>query len=83
MSKKGILFVVSGPSGCGKGTILSEILKDDRFYYISPATFVDEAHFTGEWEPARTIKYAMRLIGRRIYIILGEPEWKLIKRFLK
>lgn len=30
---KGLLFVVSAPSGCGKGTILSEILKDDRFYY--------------------------------------------------
>ena len=38
MSKKGILFVVSGPSGCGKGTILSEILKDDRFYYSVSAT---------------------------------------------
>ena len=24
---KGLLFVVSAPSGCGKGTILSEILK--------------------------------------------------------
>ncbi len=67
----------------GKLTGRFDWKKDDRFYYISPATFVDEAHFTGEWEPVRTIKYAIRLIGRRIYIILGEPEWKLIKRFLK
>lgn len=35
---KGLLFVVSAPSGCGKGTILSEILKDDRFYYSVSAT---------------------------------------------
>ena len=35
---KGILFVVSGPSGCGKGTILAEILKDERFYYSISAT---------------------------------------------
>lgn len=38
MSKKGMLFVVSGPSGCGKGTILGEFLKDDRFYYSVSAT---------------------------------------------
>lgn len=35
---KGTLFVVSGPSGCGKGTILAEILKDERFYYSISAT---------------------------------------------
>ena len=31
--KKGTLFVVSGPSGCGKGTILAEVLKDPNLYY--------------------------------------------------
>lgn len=36
--KKGLLFVVSAPSGCGKGTILKEILKDPRFYYSVSAT---------------------------------------------
>jgi guanylate kinase len=36
--KKGLLFVVSAPSGCGKGTILGEILKDDKFYYSVSAT---------------------------------------------
>ena len=35
---KGLLIVVSAPSGCGKGTILSEILKDERFYYSVSAT---------------------------------------------
>lgn len=35
---KGSLFIVSGPSGCGKGTILAEVLKDDRFYYSISAT---------------------------------------------
>ena len=35
---KGLLIVVSAPSGCGKGTILSEVLKDDKFYYSVSAT---------------------------------------------
>ncbi|MDO5559165.1 MAG: guanylate kinase [Oscillospiraceae bacterium] len=35
---KGILIVVSAPSGCGKGTILSEVLKDEKFYYSVSAT---------------------------------------------
>ncbi len=35
---KGMLIVVSGPSGCGKGTILAEILKNDKFFYSISAT---------------------------------------------
>lgn len=35
---KGLLIVVSGPSGCGKGTVLSEVLKNDDFYYSVSAT---------------------------------------------
>lgn len=38
MKNKGLLLVVSAPSGCGKGTILGEILKDDSFYYSISAT---------------------------------------------
>jgi len=36
--QRGILFVVSAPSGCGKGTILSRILKNPKFYYSVSAT---------------------------------------------
>lgn len=37
--KKGTLFVVSGPSGCGKGTILQEVLKNpDLFFSVSATT---------------------------------------------
>jgi len=35
---RGLLFVVSGPSGCGKGTILAEILKQGNYYYSVSAT---------------------------------------------
>ena len=35
---RGMLIVVSAPAGCGKGTILSEILKDDNFCYSVSAT---------------------------------------------
>ena len=38
MKTQGLLLVVSAPSGCGKGTILGEILKDDSFYYSISAT---------------------------------------------
>ena len=35
---KGTLFIGSGPSGCGKGTVLAEILKQDNVYYSVSAT---------------------------------------------
>ncbi|MGM9572391.1 MAG: guanylate kinase, partial [bacterium] len=37
MKKRGSLFVVSGPSGVGKGTIINELFRttDDLFYSIS------------------------------------------------
>ena len=38
MKNKGLLLVVSAPSGCGKVTILGEILKDASFYYSISAT---------------------------------------------
>ena len=57
--------------------------KDDRLYYISPATFVDEPGFKDEWDMTRTIKYAVRLVLRRIYILFGEPKWGPIKKLLK
>lgn len=36
--KKGMLIVLSAPSGCGKGTILAEVLKDNSFFYSVSAT---------------------------------------------
>lgn len=36
--EKGLLIVVSAPSGCGKGTILGEVLKDPNYYYSVSAT---------------------------------------------
>lgn len=36
--KRGTLFVISGPSGCGKGTVLSEVLKDPNLYFSISAT---------------------------------------------
>lgn len=39
MSKRGKLFVVSAPSGCGKGTVLGEVFKNrDVFYSVSCTT---------------------------------------------
>ncbi len=40
MNNKGILYVISAPSGCGKGTILSEVMKSfkDIHYSVSATT---------------------------------------------
>lgn len=35
MSKKGLLIVLSGPSGSGKGTVLKEVLKQDENIFLS------------------------------------------------
>lgn len=36
--KKGMLIVVSGPSGCGKGTVLSEVKKEIELSYSVSVT---------------------------------------------
>ena len=38
MSKKGLLIVVSGPAGSGKGTVLKHVLKNEDFKYSVSAT---------------------------------------------
>lgn len=35
---KGILLVVSGPSGCGKGTVLARLMRNDNFCYSVSVT---------------------------------------------
>jgi guanylate kinase len=36
--KKGLLIVVSGPAGSGKGTVLSDLIKDENYKYSVSAT---------------------------------------------
>ncbi len=38
MKNRGLLIIVSAPSGCGKGTILAEVLKDKSYYFSVSAT---------------------------------------------
>ena len=38
MNKKGLLIVVSGPAGSGKGTVLKHVLKNEDFKYSVSAT---------------------------------------------
>lgn len=38
MSQKGLLIVVSGPAGSGKGTVLKHVLKNEDFKYSVSAT---------------------------------------------
>ena len=41
MKKKGLLLVMSGPSGVGKGTVREELMKDkslNLFYSVSMTT---------------------------------------------
>ena len=47
INQKGVLLVVSGPSGCGKGTVLSHVLKDKEHYSLS-VSFTTRAPRPGE-----------------------------------
>lgn len=38
MAKKGLLIVISGPAGSGKGTVLKHVLKNEDFKYSVSAT---------------------------------------------
>lgn len=38
MNKKGILFVITGPSGVGKGTVLAEVRRRKQVYFSISAT---------------------------------------------
>ena len=74
MTKKGILFVLSGPSGVGKGTVLGKLLEDykDIHYSVSATTrearqdeldgrdyfFLSEEEFLQMCENDQFIEYA-------------------------
>lgn len=48
MSEKGILFVLTGPSGVGKGTVLKEVrAHKPLFYSISATTRAPRARRAG------------------------------------
>lgn len=74
MNNKGVLIVVSAPSGCGKDTIISEVLKrtDDAFLSVSMTTrgmrpgeveginyyFVTQTEFEEKIDQGEMLEYA-------------------------
>ncbi|MBR5468500.1 MAG: guanylate kinase, partial [Firmicutes bacterium] len=38
MNKKGLLMIISGTSGSGKGTVVEELIKDENFVISVSAT---------------------------------------------
>ena len=88
---KGKLFVVSAPSGCGKGTILSEVLKKNNnlFYSVSATTrtprdgeidgvnyyFLSKEEFKREIDNGGMIEYAQYCDN-----FYGTPKEKVIEK---
>lgn len=88
---KGKLFVVSAPSGCGKGTILSEVLKKNKnlFYSVSATTrtprdgeidgvnyyFLSKEEFKREIDNGGMIEYAQYCDN-----FYGTPKEKVIEK---
>ena len=88
---KGKLFVVSAPSGCGKGTILSEVLKKNKnlFYSVSATTrtprdgeidgvnyyFLTKEEFKREIDNGGMIEYAQYCDN-----FYGTPKEKVIEK---
>ena len=91
MMNKGKLFVVSAPSGCGKGTILAEVLKNNQnlFYSVSATTrspregeidgvnyyFLTESEFKHEIDNDGMLEYA-EFCGN----FYGTPKKKVIDK---
>lgn len=91
MINKGKLFVVSAPSGCGKGTILEEVLKnnDNLFYSVSATTrspregetdgvnyyFLSTEEFKREIENGGMLEYAQFCDN-----FYGTPKQKVLEK---
>ena len=88
---KGKLFVVSAPSGCGKGTILSEVLKKNKnlFYSVSATTrtprdgeidgvnyyFLSKEEFKSKIDNGSMIEYAQYCDN-----FYGTPKEKVVEK---
>ncbi len=91
MTDKGTLYVISAPSGCGKGTILSEVLKEFKniHYSVSATTrspregevngvnyyFITREEFETEIENGGMFEYA-EFCGN----YYGTPKAKVIEK---
>ena len=73
MNKKGLLFIISGPAGSGKGTIVSRVRELAQFDFSVSATtraprpgeehgvhyyFIDKTEFEGKIEAGDMLEYA-------------------------
>jgi guanylate kinase len=73
MNKKGLLFIISGPAGSGKGTIVSRVRELAQFDFSVSATtrsprpgeehgvhyyFIDKTEFEGKIEAGEMLEYA-------------------------
>ena len=86
MSKKGVLIVISGPSGAGKGTICSKLLKDNPDLFLSVSATTREPR-KGEVDKVvvlhrdRLLRFGFELLenlckkyGTTIEIVDGTPK---------
>ena len=61
MNSKGLLVVISGPSGAGKGTICKELIRNNKDIFLSIS--------------ATTRKPRVNEVDRVNYYFLTEPEF--------
>lgn len=94
MNNKGVLLVVSAPSGCGKDTIIAEVLKkfDDAFLSVSMTTramrpgevegvnyyFVSQTEFEEKIDQGEMLEYAR--YGSNYYGTPAGPVRELLEK---